>query len=390
MEPLPLSADTCINQTAGVGSSAEFFCFFFAGDNSRDVELTWYKRVVSGTWVPVSSLYTKETEYEEVVDYTEKREYSGSGLKETAGKHLYVRQVTEEAYGDYRLEGNNSYGARYTQPLSLTAPPPEPMADLTAVIAATVAVACLLVALVAMAVTWHFVKLDVKIWRKNRFGALEDDDGKTYDAFICYADEDLPFALDIRERLEQADYNVCVGDIDFTPATTLVEEIILALNTSRRCLIVISPDFIRARHSAIQVDVAADQLLHRQIKIVPVVYRAISATDREEMPLLRRILTNVRVVQWDEEAADRSTKQLLVHMPPRRPAVTPPQREGIEERNLLRLSDGNVNGQADGGAPPHLDIAVGCEMNRFLRDIAEMETRHHHANQDQKENALPC
>ncbi|XP_038050492.1 interleukin-1 receptor accessory protein-like 1 isoform X2 [Patiria miniata] len=389
-EPYPLSADSCANQTANIGDAAEFFCIFFAGDFSKDVQLTWYKWSVSGAWVPVSALYMRKTRYEERLDYSELRQYSGSGCKPTAGMRLNIRDVTEEAYGDYRLEGNNSYGTTHTEPLSLSAPPPKPRLDLTAVITASGLVALMLILGVVMALAWQFVKLDFKIWRKNRFGALEDDDGKTYDAFISYADEDLPFALNIRERLEQSGYSVCVGDIDFTPATTLVEEIILALNTSRRCMIIISPDFIRARHSAIQVDVAMEQMLHRQIKIVPVIYRDVSSVDCAELPVLKRILANVRRVTYDENAAaEKFTKQLLVHMPPHRP-VLPPQRDGIEGRILLRGSVSSANGQVDGNMPGIQENARECEMNRFLKDVAEAGNKNPHAVQDQREIAVLC
>ena len=112
-------------------------------------------------------------------------------------------------------------------------------------------------------------------------------------------------------------------------STALVEELIEALKDSRRCILLISPDFLTAQHSALQVDVAIDQVMKKQLRIIPIIYRDVNAADLLAIPDLNRILTNIESITWDPNNEETSTEQLLRYMATRRWSDI----DSMEERN---------------------------------------------------------
>ncbi|XP_061175903.1 toll-like receptor 4 [Saccostrea echinata] len=78
-----------------------------------------------------------------------------------------------------------------------------------------------------------------------------------YDAFVSYADEDRVFVLRlIKELEEEAGLKLCIHQRDFVPGFDIAENIITAVNKSRKTIILLSPNFIKSSWCMYELHIA--------------------------------------------------------------------------------------------------------------------------------------
>lgn len=87
-------------------------------------------------------------------------------------------------------------------------------------------------------------QLNIKLWYRNVYGDYELSDGKLYDAYISYVnnDHDRKFVnFILKPHLENKDgYKVHLNDNDILPGTEPSAELIMNMSRSRRLIIVLS------------------------------------------------------------------------------------------------------------------------------------------------------
>uniref|UniRef100_A0A0K8TL98 Putative tir domain protein n=1 Tax=Tabanus bromius TaxID=304241 RepID=A0A0K8TL98_TABBR len=98
-----------------------------------------------------------------------------------------------------------------------------------------------------------------------------------YDAFVLFADEDIDFADELIERMQNFGLKLCVKERDLLGGIPFEHEAIMRLISERcnRLVIVVSPNFFRSPANSFFVSYAAALgIEQRRRKIVPCVYRA--------------------------------------------------------------------------------------------------------------------
>lgn len=112
-----------------------------------------------------------------------------------------------------------------------------------------------------------------------------------YDAYVCYADEDLFFVHKLAEYLESPGVNlklcikgrdILLGNIEFDAYIRLIE------NRCKVLLLILTPEFLSSKECEFQMNYAAGLAVEqRQRKLIPIVLRPC------EIPLILKFLTKL-------------------------------------------------------------------------------------------------
>lgn len=110
--------------------------------------------------------------------------------------------------------------------------------------AAVIAAAILLLFLGVAAIVYSRCHLNIKLWYRNKYGDYELNDGKLYDAYISYVNNDydrkfINFIL--KPHLENKNgYKVHLNDNDILPGAEPSAELLMNMSRSRRLIVLLS------------------------------------------------------------------------------------------------------------------------------------------------------
>ncbi|KAM3870562.1 single Ig IL-1-related receptor [Diretmus argenteus] len=152
---------------------------------------------------------------------------------------LEVSLSTQTDFGLYRCTVRNISSDFSLQSATTTHP-----SHTAAVIAA---VLLLLILAIAAAVysKWH---LNIKLWYRNSYGDYELNDGKLYDAYVSYVNNDydrkfVNFIL--KPHLEsKSGYKLHLNDNDVLPGSEPSAELLMNMSRSRRLIVVLSHAYL--------------------------------------------------------------------------------------------------------------------------------------------------
>ncbi|XP_076440381.1 uncharacterized protein LOC143279928 isoform X2 [Babylonia areolata] len=161
------------------------------------------------------------------------------------------------------------------------------------------------------------------------FQQYEEDDGKEFDAFISYRSRsrDEMFVLhELYPHLERhLDFKLCMHFRDFPPGETIADNIIQAIENSRRTILVLSPAYVQSEWCRLEYQKAQHEMLKLRHKIIPILIEDLSQlgpVDRN----LRAILDTVTYIQWpgshDSKRLDKFWKLLKLSMPKKKSDLT--------------------------------------------------------------------
>ncbi|XP_062245810.1 single Ig IL-1-related receptor [Platichthys flesus] len=114
--------------------------------------------------------------------------------------------------------------------------------------AAVIAAVFLLVLLAVAAVVYSRCHLNIKLWYRNSYGDYELNDGKLYDAYISYVNNDydrkfVNFIL--KPHLEnKSGYKVHLNDNDILPGGEPSAELLMNMSRSRRLIVLLSHAYL--------------------------------------------------------------------------------------------------------------------------------------------------
>ncbi|XP_062566453.1 uncharacterized protein LOC134228775 [Saccostrea cucullata] len=157
------------------------------------------------------------------------------------------------------------------------------------------------------------------------FKEYEDDDGKEYDAFISYksSKEDEDFVLhQLYPKLEEEmGFKLCLHFRDFTPGDIIANNIIHAIENSRRTIMILSPNYVESEWCRMEYQKAQHEMLKRKHRIIPIMFRDITKCDKFDKAL-GDILRTVTYIQWPEDGdsnkIERFWNQLRLSLPKKR------------------------------------------------------------------------
>lgn len=168
------------------------------------------------------------------------------------------------------------------------------------------------------------------------FKDYEDDDGKEYDAFISYksSKEDEDFVLhQLYPKLEEEmGFKLCMHFRDFTPGDIIANNIIHAIENSRRTIMILSPNYVESEWCRMEYQKAQHEMLKRKHRIIPIMFRDITKADKCDSALYD-ILHTVTYIQWPEDGdslkIDRFWNQLRLSLPKKRVQSSPSSSESL-------------------------------------------------------------
>ncbi|KAF7658626.1 hypothetical protein LDENG_00009890 [Lucifuga dentata] len=114
--------------------------------------------------------------------------------------------------------------------------------------AAVIAAIILLLTLALAAVVYSRCHLNIKLWYRNSYGEYEVNDGKLYDAYITYVNNDydrkfVNFIL--KPHLENKNgYKLHLNDNDILPGSEPSAELLMSMSRSRRLIVVLSHAYL--------------------------------------------------------------------------------------------------------------------------------------------------
>ncbi|XP_054770678.2 interleukin-18 receptor accessory protein-like [Lytechinus pictus] len=312
-DPYTIDHDNCSDVGVERGQDIFIFCEFCAEVRAQQTDVRWYKLDEDEDLVPINQLIGEEDEeesrYWESANIHTRDCLKTYNLPAAVGRKLIIRDVTPNEFGryviiaNYTLDGESKEG-RIDITVSRA---PYVIIEITVGIVVSLTVTFLLVTIVT--VMCHRHHLTLQLYWKNRFGKIEEHDGMEYDAFISFSDslEDTRFAIALAQLLEKG-YKVWMRDMHAIPGEALIAEEIVNMKRSRRCILIISPDYPMSSHSEVLTDLAADQTLRKQSRIIPILYRDVN---KEHLKRYRRLAEIVRVcpcIVWKETGEQLETQ----------------------------------------------------------------------------------
>lgn len=104
--------------------------------------------------------------------------------------------------------------------------------------------------------------------RYHGYKSVRSEDEQTdfkYDAFVSYAEKDLRFVQQIISKLEgDKGIRLCIHHRDFVPGYDIAENIITAINKSRKTIVILSPNFIQSDWCMYELHIAKMEEIYKR------------------------------------------------------------------------------------------------------------------------------
>ncbi len=156
--------------------------------------------------------------------------------------------------------------------------------DISIVVSIAVCIPITTVLLVTLGIFANF-RFRVWLYAKTKWHPFDLDEcigeKKEYDAFVSYAEEDSEWVTDLIERLEAEGYKILCHVRDFPPGMPTTESVGNAVNTSKRTICVLTPDFVNSAMCNWEfVSVLNNDLLDNKRRLVLLVKELVPEEDR--------------------------------------------------------------------------------------------------------------
>ncbi|GLG92801.1 Uncharacterized protein GBIM_00376, partial [Gryllus bimaculatus] len=195
-----------------------------------------------------------------------------------------------------------------------------------------VTVVCLITLFIIFAVLgplcWYW-RIELRLFWKDRFGKLEENDDKVYDVFVSYDAEDAPFVLGtlvpvledhFRYRCFAWERDSIAGDYrtmelfvqEFTINERIPETLVQSVRDSRRFLMILSPALLENRWCTFALHVALKAVLQLQLHIIciklhDIDWAQVQLADKSANETIRQVLHVVRTVVWEPSKGQSRT-----------------------------------------------------------------------------------
>ena len=99
----------------------------------------------------------------------------------------------------------------------------------------------------------------------------QQDEGRPFDAFIVYAQQDFDFAFYTLYQKLRSSYRICFNEVNFIPNVTLAENVINAVCCSKRVILVLSSHFVSDEYCALAFTTAHQENMRDHVNRIIVV-----------------------------------------------------------------------------------------------------------------------
>ena len=135
-----------------------------------------------------------------------------------------------------------------------------------------------------------------------------------YDAFVAYHRDDIDWVRDeLYEKLDQKEdgtndpdrFRLCIHDRDFTPGTSIEDNIVRAIENSRKTILVLSEGFLTSEWCEFELQMARMESIEKGRNLIIVVM--LKSLPAEKMSnFLRMLIKRNTYIEWFEDPVNKS------------------------------------------------------------------------------------
>ncbi|XP_053394474.1 uncharacterized protein LOC123524762 isoform X2 [Mercenaria mercenaria] len=198
------------------------------------------------------------------------------------------------------------------------------------------------------------------------FQGYEDDDDRQWDAFISYksnkADEHFVVKTLFPKLEKEMGFKVNVHFRDFVPGETIANNIISAVQSSRRTIMIITPSYVTSEFTKFEYQVAQQEMLKRKHRIIPILFDDISECKETMDPNLKVILDSVTYIEWPKDGNEKKLAKFWKRMELSLPKI---KNRSVEADNTKSQTNGTVTMTK----PEDINISLSNEKRKSKTDI---------------------
>ncbi|KAH3696169.1 hypothetical protein DPMN_083634 [Dreissena polymorpha] len=217
------------------------------------------------------------------------------------------------------------------------------------------------------------------------FQAYEDDDERQWDAFISYRsntpDEDYVIHTLFPKLTQEMGFNVNVHYKDFIPGNEITNNIIYAVENSRRTILVVSPHYLTSNFTKMEWQLAQQKMLERKNKIIPILLEEISSQKDTMDPNLKSILDSVTYIEWPGDQSKKVDKFW------QRISLSMPKKKKQTQHMSSSFQNGGLSQPANSTNQNSDSLNKSFELDsmkpRFERSVSESSEVYNHINENE-------
>ncbi|CAC5420259.1 unnamed protein product [Mytilus coruscus] len=172
----------------------------------------------------------------------------------------------------------------------------------------SVLVCCLIVLLVVTALVLKKRKPIFLLKIAYKFQKVEDDDSKSWDAFVSFKSEEVDNRF-VTEKLyvkleKQRGFKLCIHHKDFLPGKAITNNIVDAIANSRRSILIISKEYLLGGYTTFEYEMAHAEMITSKSKhkIIPVLVDKFENLQGLMDDTMKCILKSVTYITWPGES----------------------------------------------------------------------------------------
>ncbi|KAK6179155.1 hypothetical protein SNE40_011575 [Patella caerulea] len=179
-----------------------------------------------------------------------------------------------------------------------------------------------------------FIVLIYWMWKRREivamkivhfFQPVEDSDGMLFDAFISYKshpdDEEFVLKTLLPKLEKEMKFKLCLHFRDFVVGETIANNILWAVQNSRRTVLVISPNYLDSEFARFEYQTAQVETLRLRQRIIPIMFQDVQSKTDEMDRTLKNILETITYIKWSPETNEKENgkfwKRLVLSLPKR-------------------------------------------------------------------------
>ena len=174
---------------------------------------------------------------------------------------------------------------------------------------------------IILAIVIYRYRGHIKLWLFTRFGfhpwdrVKENLQEKNYDAFIAFCHDDDKWVFDtLMPKLEdEYGFHLCIHDRDFVPGAAITENIITAIESSRRVILVLTPNFVESKWCEYEFQLAHVRSVKEEKNFLIIV--VLEEVDQENLDKALKLYMETNTYLKFDDNRDWFWKKMIYAMP---------------------------------------------------------------------------
>ncbi|XP_076078285.1 toll-like receptor 4 [Mytilus galloprovincialis] len=157
------------------------------------------------------------------------------------------------------------------------------------------------------AVEYFLLRFKMKMRNYN-----ELQQGYTYDAFISYSHTDSSWVKQFHDKVNSMGFELCLDDKDFIAGKGIAENVVNAIDSSRRVIFIITHNFLKSTWGSYEMEMTRMHAFQkgREDMVIVVVKDDIKVTDMPEV--MKNMWFKITCIQWpNDENLPYNTEEIF-------------------------------------------------------------------------------